>query len=253
MNAEPERPGFARRHLGNYLLDARFQLKGALVTMAAAAVVALPLGAFLWRTSSQLLEEAQKAVEARSQAAQTSKELGAAALTNQLLERFDDPAFPARLRELSTDLDARYDRERDAIIAQAESLKRQQRATNLAILGGLALLIGLVALLSIVTTHRVAGPIFRLKVLMSQVGNGPLKGPTHLRKGDELQDLFLEFTRMLDRIRDSQRTAEGALQQLIERARAAQAPAELVERMEALRASLRERPLVLDELAGERR
>lgn len=247
MNAPPERPGFTRRHLGNYLLDKRFQLKGALVTLGAAALVALPLGGFLWRTSSQLLEEAQKAVEARSQAAQTSKELGAAALSNELLERFDDPAFPARLRELSTDLDARYERERDAIIAQHESLKRQQRAMNLAILGALALLIGLVALLSIVTTHRVAGPSYRLKVLMSQVGNGPLKGPTHLRKGDELQDLFQEFTSMLDRLRDSQRAAAGAMQQIIERARAAQVPPDLVEKMEALRTSLQERPLSLED------
>jgi methyl-accepting chemotaxis protein len=247
MNAPPAPAGVPRRHLGNYLLDKRLQLKGALLTVGAAALVALLLGVFLWRTSAQLLEEAQKAVEARSQAAQTSKELGAAALSNQLLERFDDPTFPARLRELSTDLDARYERERDAIIAQHEALKRQQRAMDVAILGGLALLLGLVVLFSIVTTHRIAGPLYRLKVLMGQVGNAPLSSSAHLRKKDELQELFQEFTRMLDRIRDSQRSAAGAMQHLIDRARAAQVPSDLLEDMKALRSLLEKRPLSLDD------
>jgi hypothetical protein len=108
-----------------------------------------------------------------------------------------------------------------------------------------------VALLSIVTTHKVVGPVYRLKCMMRQVCNGPLLGPSHLRKGDELQDLFLEFTRMLERIRGSQRSASCALDEIIERAKTAQVPGDLVAPMEALRASLKERPLPLDQSAPE--
>ncbi len=239
-----------RRRLGNYLLDARLQLKAAVLTLAAIIPVALLLGIFLWRTSRQLLEEAQAAVEARSQAAQTSRELGVAALSNQLLEHFNDQGFSAKLRELSKDLDARYDHERDAVMTQHEALKRQRVAMNLALVGALTALIVLLALFSIVATHKVAGPVFRLKSMMRQVCNGPLHGSSHLRKGDELQELFSEFARMLERIRGTQRSASRTLDQIIERAKAAQVPRDLVEPMEALSASLRVRPIPLDQDPG---
>ncbi len=55
-------PGRHQRHLRNYLLEPRFQLKYA--NSAAAIVLALSvgLGALLWRTSDEMLEQSSAAV-----------------------------------------------------------------------------------------------------------------------------------------------------------------------------------------------
>src|ERR1043165_9258714 len=85
--------GSAKRHLRNYILDARFQLKFTSYIVAIALCVATLLGGFLWTTSKRLLEEAEVAVDAREKAAQTSKELSNATLSNMAMEPLNEPAF----------------------------------------------------------------------------------------------------------------------------------------------------------------
>ena len=230
--------GSARRRLRNYLLDARFQLKAVGLMVGVVALVAALLGGLLWHTSSELLDEAQRAVEARSQAAQTSKELGAATPSDELLKRFDDPAFQERLRAESKRIDQRYEGERDAILAQHQALLSRQRSMAWSIVFGLLALVVVVAMGTVVATHRVVGPVFRLKSMMQQVGSGELRAAPNLRKGDELQDLFLEFRRMLARLGESQGVALDTLDRLLARAKVTNAPLDLVEEMEALKASL---------------
>lgn len=86
-----------RRRLRNFLLEPRFQLKFTAYIVAVSLLMASLLGAFLWRNTQALLSETQQAVEARAQAAETSKELSRATLTNQLMLEMDDPAFAAQL------------------------------------------------------------------------------------------------------------------------------------------------------------
>ena len=238
-----------RRRFRNYLLDARFQLKAVLLFVGFAALLIALLGGFLWTTSRDLLGEAERAVEARSQAAQTSRELGAATLNNELVKRFDDPAFLERLRDESKRIDARYQAEKDAIVAQHALLLGHQQAMTWGIFGGLLALMLLIAIGTVMATHRIVGPVFRLKRLMQQVGVGELKGILNLRKGDELQDLFLEFKKMIGRLHDSQGSAMDSLRQLIERARAAHVPADVIEGMEKLHASLKDGQLFFPDVA----
>ena len=245
---EPSAPApTPRRRLRNYLLDARFQLKGVGLIVGAAALVALVLSAFLWQTSARLIDEAEKAVGARSAAAQTSKELGEAALNNELLKRFEDPAFQERLQEQSRKIDEQYARERDATLAQHATLLEQQRAMAMAIVGALAALVLLIVLVAVIATHKIAGPAYRLKRLMQQVGSGSgtLEGPSRLRKGDELQELFLEFSRMLERLHGMQGGSLEALDALVDKARAASVPAEILEGMQSLRGGMAKARLVL--------
>ena len=55
----------------------------------------------------------------------------------------------------------------------------------------------LIGLLGIYFTHKVAGPVYKMKRLLKQVGQGNLRVEARLRKGDELQDFFDTFTQMV--------------------------------------------------------
>lgn len=65
------------------------------------------------------------------------------------------------------------------------------------------LFIGLVALGSVLFTHKVAGPIYRFeKVIKSITQEGDLDQRIFLRQGDELHELADDFNLFLDRLRD---------------------------------------------------
>jgi hypothetical protein len=84
-----------KRKLRNYLLDPSLQITFAVYSVAVAVLVAGLVGTFLFRTTRTLFSEMDLAVQARSKAADTSKELGNAALSSELLQHFEDPAFEA--------------------------------------------------------------------------------------------------------------------------------------------------------------
>jgi flagellar basal body-associated protein FliL len=231
-----------KRRLRNYLLDARFQLKFTLYIVAIALVIASVLGSFLWTTSKRLLDEAEVAVQSRQQAAETSKELSNATLSNKLMEHLDDPAFEARLREESAAIDARYEAEKNAIMAQREQLVRQQRSVWMALVGCLVGFVLFIAAATIITTHRIVGPLYRIKRLVTEVSAGHLKVPQYpLRDGDELKDVFDAMTEMVQRLRDRQTEDAQAVSTMIERASRSKAAMELVPELQALETQLRAR------------
>src|SRR5207247_1672345 len=56
----------------------------------------------------------------------------------------------------------------------------------------------------IIFTHKVAGPIFKMKRLLREIGKGRLVIRERLRKGDELVHFFLTFEEMVQDLRDKQ-------------------------------------------------
>ncbi len=56
--------------------------------------------------------------------------------------------------------------------------------------------------LTVWLSHRIAGPIYRLKQSMQQAGSGDLSVLIKFRENDELQDLKNEFNNMISSIRD---------------------------------------------------
>jgi nitrogen fixation/metabolism regulation signal transduction histidine kinase len=62
-------------------------------------------------------------------------------------------------------------------------------------------MVALIGLLGIYFTHKVAGPIFKMKRLLKQVGEGHLHVDARLRRGDELTDFFDAFTQMVEGLR----------------------------------------------------
>ncbi|HZI16081.1 MAG TPA: signal protein [Myxococcus sp.] len=231
-----------KRRWRNYLLERGFQLKLTAYIVTVTLVLSALLGVFLARGARTLMRETAAAVEARSRAAEVSRELSGATLSNELLARMDDPSFEATFREKARSIDAAYEEERSAIVAQRAELERQQRLTWWVLGGFLASFIAVVALGTIVVTHRVAGPLFRIRRMVQEVHEGRLRPPQHgLRDSDELQDLFEATRMMVQRLREQHEEDVGALARALRAAERSGAPAELVAELRAMEARYRGR------------
>ncbi len=180
-----------QRRLRNYLLDAPMQLRFTAVLVLATLLGAGLLGIFLARALNRLAEQAERAVEARAAAAQASHELGNASLSKTLLERFNDPAFTAQLERQSKAIDAAYQAEQVQVAEQRREVARESTRIGWLVLCSVVVFALAVLLLGIVLTHRIAGPVYRVRRLLLDLGEGRREVPRHgLRDGDELRDLF---------------------------------------------------------------
>jgi nitrogen fixation/metabolism regulation signal transduction histidine kinase len=103
--------------------------------------------------------------------------------------------------ELLTEFNREADAHDKALNDQQARLIHGQRLMIESLVGGLALMVVLIGLLGIYFTHKVAGPIFKMKRLLKQVGDGHLHVDARLRRGDELTDFFETFTQMVEGLR----------------------------------------------------
>lgn len=232
----------AKRRWRNFLLDTGFQLKLTAYMVATTLVLSALLGVFLVRAARTLMRETATAVEARSRAAEVSRELSGATLSNELLARMDDPTFEATFREKSRSIDAAYEEERSAIVAQRTELERQQRLTWWVLGGLLTGFTVVVALGTIVVTHRLAGPLLRIRRMVNEVHDGKLRPPKYgLRDGDELRDLFEDTRNMVQRLRDQHEEDANALAKALRVAEGSGAPAEALAELRMLETRYRTR------------
>ena len=228
-----------KRQARNFLLDARFQLKFASYIVGISLVLSALLGVFLYRTTTSLFAQAESAVESRSQAADTSRELGLAVLNNDLAKNLDNPEFAKQLQARSDAIDKAFDVEKNLVIQTRLDLVNQQKWTLAGLFGALLAFIAIVGLGTIVTTHRIVGPLFRVKRMANEVAGGKIKPPTYgLRPGDELKDVFDAFSNMVTQLRARQIAELAVVDQAIV---AAKAKGEVDPALEALRAKMQAR------------
>jgi methyl-accepting chemotaxis protein len=95
------------------------------------------------------------------------------------------------------------------------------RKVALGIAGGVLLLAVALGLTGIIVTHRLVGPVYRVKQLLHEVRDGHLRSDGRLRKHDELQDLFEAFQEMVASLRAAQEREIAQLESAIEKAREA--------------------------------
>ena len=180
-----------QRKMRNYLLDAPLQLRFTAVLVTATLLGAGLLGIFLARALNRLSEQAERAVEARAAAAQASHELGNASLSKTLLDRFNDPQFTAQLERQARAIDAAYQAEQVQVAEQRRDVARESTRIGWLVLCSVVVFVLAVLLLGIVITHRIAGPVYRVRRLLADLGEGRREVPRHgLRDGDELRELF---------------------------------------------------------------
>lgn len=192
-----------QRKLRNLLLDSRFQLKFAVYFVIPTLIISAFLGYFIASTTGSLFGQMQQAVEARSKSAETSKELGTCTLNNDLAKGLDDPGLMTKLEARSKEIDAAFEAEKVAIVQQQKALVAQQQTTLSVLVGLLALFVIAIGLMAIVITHRIVGPLFRIKRMGREVTQGVIRPPEYgLRPGDELKDVFDVFATMVKSLRD---------------------------------------------------
>jgi nitrogen fixation/metabolism regulation signal transduction histidine kinase len=98
---------------------------------------------------------------------------------------------------------------------QSSSIRSQQRTMLITLTTALTLLVVLIGFAGILVTHKVAGPIFKMKRQIRDVGEGHLRIPNKLRKGDELVDFFEAFETMVVNLRSRQQSEIDKLEKAI--------------------------------------
>ena len=241
MNAQPgtATQGY-KRNLRNYVLDKRFQLKFTSYVLGLTILVAGFLGVFLWSTTHRLLLQAEVAVDARSLAAEKSKELGNVILSNELLHKMNDDSFEEQFKKRSADIDAEYEVEKQAIIEARAQLLRQQKWALGGLVGALLAFIVFVGIAGILATHRIVGPLFRMRKLSQELATGKFPAPPHgLRPHDEMKETFEAFTLMVQNLRQNQGAVLNSVSQIIALAERQSVNDSVLQEMRALESRLK--------------
>jgi len=223
--------GRHQRKLKNYLLDPHFQLKYTAYLVAIAVVLGGSLGLVLWQTGDAVVAQAQKNVAQGQRVVLLGREVvGESRKVSEVVKMniVKDPVYqdnPALLEAFTTDAKKQDERLKDQeaqLVAQAESLKSETNSLKAfqarmlwALCGMLVLLMLGIFVVGIMVTHKVAGPIFKMKRMIKDVGEGRLRIPGKLRKGDELVHFFDAFDLMVRSLRARQESEIAMLESAI--------------------------------------
>jgi nitrogen fixation/metabolism regulation signal transduction histidine kinase len=197
-----EHTGAYKRSFRNYLLDSRFQLKYTSYLVLVAVAISGVMGSVLYSTTRAMVDESTKVVEMSQKLNEESKKVSEVSRMNIKDLASDSPELLAEFNKEAAEHDKTIADQQRAIAENQATLIERQRVLIWSLVGGLALMVALIGLLGIYFTHKVAGPIYKMKRLLKQVGRGNLRVEARLRKGDELQDFFDAFTQMVAGLRD---------------------------------------------------
>jgi hypothetical protein len=227
----------------NYLLDSHFQLKYSGYLVGIALAFSICLGTLLWRTSVEVIAQSAKTVQQGEQVVSRGREvLDESRKVSEVVKMniVKDPIYsdnPALLDAFKGDADKQDERlksQQAALEHQATDLKQQsasiatqQHVMLLTLVIALTLLVVLIGFAGILVTHKVAGPIFKMKRQIRDVGEGHLRIPAKLRKGDELVDFFDAFETMVVNLRARQQGEIDKLDQAIKTLEPKAEPGEL--------------------------
>jgi nitrogen fixation/metabolism regulation signal transduction histidine kinase len=211
-----EQTGGYKRSARNYLLDSRFQLKYTSYLVGVAVVISGVTGSVIYSTTRAMVDESAKVVEESRKVSEESKKVSEVSRMNIKDLASDSPELLAVFNKEADEHDKTIVDQQKAIADQQVALIERQQMMVFSLVGGLALMVVLIGLLGIYFTHKVAGPIYKMKRLLKQVGQGNLKVDARLRKGDELQDFFDAFTQMVSGLREMERKQLVEVDQAIE-------------------------------------
>ena len=210
-----------RRRLRNYLLLKGFQLKYAALFAGTALALSLVLGAMLTKTSRDVLRQSQEAVEQGRRAVETGQQLvqesqKVSAVVGLSLVKTTDyadnpevsEAFARDNQQLTAKTLERQralERQAAALSLNAKALQASHTSVLVTIFGMLSVLVVALGVLGIVFTHKVAGPVFKMKRHLKHIRQGQLTEPAPLRRGDDLRDFFDELCAAIRSLRERER------------------------------------------------
>jgi len=80
---------------------------------------------------------------------------------------------------------------------------RDKRSAIVVLACGLVGILVVLSLMTIVATHKIAGPAYKMKKLLAEIDGDHLQLWAKLRKGDELHDMFEQLEETLRRLREA--------------------------------------------------
>jgi len=226
-------PGQAKHHrkIRNYLLDSHFQLKYTAYLLGTAILLSIVLGALLWSSSREVIaqsletvKQGQETVERGQEVVRESQKVSTVVHMNIVKDPVygSNPELAAVFNESAREQDNRLEAQQKKLEGEAlalqkrsQDLGRQQTQMFVLLITLLSLLVAGIGVAGVIVTHRVAGPIHKMKRLLGYVGDGHLRLTEKLRKGDELQHFFDAFERMVESLRMRQEVEIGKLDQAI--------------------------------------
>lgn len=227
--------GRKQRQLRNLLLDRHFQLKYTGYLVLIAVVISTSLGIMLWRTSAQVIRQSERSATHGEQILRLGSEVVAESHKVSAVVRMsivNDPVYqsqPELLEAFNADAAAQDRRlaaqrkslqeQRARLVADAANLRSFHMKLLWSLVGLLSALVVGIGVAGIVVTHKVAGPIFKMKRHLRDVAAGKLDVPWGLRKGDELVEFFEVLREMIQSLRqkrtDQLTQLDVALEQLV--------------------------------------
>jgi methyl-accepting chemotaxis protein len=246
--------GRHQRRMRNYLLDTHFQLKYTAYLIAIALALSISLGWILAQTGRAVIAQSEENVRQGEQVVALGREVvGESQKVSAVVQMnivkdpvyADNPALLEAFKEDAQKQDELLSRQQKQLETQAASLKQsslnlaeRQRKMFTTLVVVLTLLVLGIGIAGIIVTHRVAGPIFKMKRHLRDVGEGHLKMPGKLRKGDELVHFFDTFEHMVQSLRDRQQSEIEMLERAMQRLEG-QAPEEAMKPLRELRAEMK--------------
>lgn len=139
-----------------------------------------------------------------------------------------------RLREDKVRLEERA----SGLEAELKKAEKRQLQIRIGLAGVLVTLVLGIGVAGIMFTHKIAGPIFKMKRLFRQVGEGKLLVREKLRKGDELVHFFEAFEKMVGDLRDKKQEEIAVLDEILAKLERGENTAASVARLKELRAEM---------------
>ncbi|MCH2108578.1 MAG: HAMP domain-containing protein [Polyangiaceae bacterium] len=245
--------GKHQRKLKNLLIDPQFQLKYVGYLVGIAVLLSGSLGIILWRTSDQVIRQSEanvsqgeKIVTLGSEVVEESRKVSAVVRMNIIRDPIyqDDPALLDAFAADTAEQDKRLDEQkkkledqRTTLAAEAQALTQFHHRLLISLVGVLSLLVLGIGAAGVFVTHKVAGPVFKMRRHLLEVTAGKLEVPWALRKGDELVDFFETFRAMVAALRNRRQEELVAFDKIFQ-TYSAEMPAEMQKEMLALRGDL---------------
>ena len=237
--AAPSAPPAARpkykRSLKNYLLDPKFQLRWTGMIITVAFVISAIMGVFLYRTTSEVTAQSQKVI-AQGEGLIKESQKNSDLVKMQIKDQYSDaPELAETFSKSAKELDDQIEAKHKILLQQQQQTIAQQNTMLTSLVAGLLLLVLLIGILGIFFTHKVVGPIYKMKMLLRQVGDGKLNFYGKLRKGDEFQEFFEVFADMVEKLKERQRREVDELVEAMAGARASGASEDSIQKIQHVR------------------
>ena len=204
-----------KRYVKNFLLDRTFQLRYANFAALVAAVLSLFLGTLLWYSTEQTLRFSAASVELGEEVLKESEKVSEVVAMNIAREYADNPVLKAAFEQDSAARQTKLEEQKQQLASRMSQVQKNRSRSLSILLGALTALVALLWGGAIIATHRIAGPLFKIRRQFAALGGGDYSDPSPLRKHDDLKGFFGAFSLMVRELRERQEVENKDLERAI--------------------------------------